>query len=148
MCSLALAVAACGGSEDEGLTTDEYRQQARTICAEAARATSQIEQPTRATSAAIVDYLNRLLRTNERTTERFAGLEPPEELERAHADALRANRDGVAEVRRVIRELDGGGDAREVLASAQTRLTDLSERSSDAARRLGVPECADAPEGQ
>jgi hypothetical protein len=136
-----LALGACGG--DEGLTTQEYRTQARQICQDADRATEAVEEPTRATSQAIVDYFKRLLQANERSTKRFESLDPPEELQDAHQDALQANRDGVREVRRVISELEEGGDPREVLTGAQTRLEGLSREAADAARRLGVPECAD-----
>jgi hypothetical protein len=136
-----LALAACGG--DEGLSAEEYRSQARQICQDADRATEAVEEPTRATSQAIVDYFKRLLQANERSTKRFESLDPPDELQDAHDDALRANRDGVREVRRVISELEEGGEPREVLTGAQTRLEGLSRDAADAARRLGVPECAD-----
>ena len=134
-------VVACGG--DDGLSTSEYREEARKICVEADQATERVEEPTRATSQAISDYFKRLLEANDRTTERFEQLDPPEDLQKAHDDALAANEAGVAEVQRVIDELEKGGDPREVLTGAQTRLQDLSKRSGDAARRLGVPECAD-----
>jgi hypothetical protein len=141
-CVLAATVlAACGG--DDRLSAPEYRAQAKTICTDADKATEAIKQPTRATSDAIADYFRRLLAANDRTTKRFEGLEPPEDLEKAHKDALKANADGVGEVRRVIRELDDGGDPRAVLTEAQSRLEALSRRSGDAAKRLKVPECAD-----
>ena len=136
-----LVLVACGG--DDTLSTGEYRTQARQICRDADRATEAVEEPTRATSPAIVDYFQRLLRANERSTRRFEALKPPEDLSDAHADALQANRAGVAEVRRVIRELEGGGDPRKVLTEAQSRLQGLSRDAANAARRLGVPECAD-----
>ena len=136
-----LALAACGG--DDGPTVAEYREEARSICADADRATEAVEEPTRATSEAIVDYFERLLRANERTTQRFEDLEAPDDLADAHADALKANREGVAEVKRIITALRGGDDPREVLSSAQSRLQQLSGDAGDAARRLGVPECAD-----
>jgi hypothetical protein len=141
-----LAPAACGGGGDDGgeqLSADEYRAQARQVCRDADRATARVKEPTRATSEAIVDYFERLLQANERSTDRFQELNPPEELEAAHADALKANRDGVAEVRRVITELREGGDPREVLTEAQTRLERLTTDAANAAQRLGVPECAD-----
>jgi hypothetical protein len=133
--------AACGG--DDRLSTDEYREQARRICVDADRATERIEQPTRATAEAIADYFKRLLEANDRTTKRFEALEPPEELEQAHDDALEANAEAIKVVREVIDELERGGDSREVLTRAQSRLQELRRRSGDAADRLGVPECAD-----
>ena len=136
-----LGLAACGG--DDGPTPTEYRGEARSICADADRATEAVEEPTRATAAAIIDYFERLLKANERTTQRFESLDPPESLADAHADALKANRDGVAEVKRIITALRGGDDPRKVLTSAQERLQQLSRDAGDAARRLGVPECSD-----
>jgi hypothetical protein len=142
--SLALAallgLAACG---DDGLSTSEYRAQAKKICTDADKATAGVKEPTRATSEAISDYFKRLLAANDKTTQRFEKLQPPEDLQKAHQDALAANEAGVKEVRRVIDELQGGGDPRQVLTGAQTRLQDLSRRSGDAAKRLGVSECAD-----
>src|SRR5687768_193851 len=83
-----LALAACGG--DDSLSATEYRAEAKKICQDADRATAAVKEPTRATADAIVDYFERLLKANEESTERFNGLEPPESLEDAHADALKA----------------------------------------------------------
>ena len=141
---VAALIAGCGG--DDRLSTGEYRTQANRICQDSDRAVDAVEQPTRATAAAIVDYFNRLLRANEQTTKRFEALDPPEQLADAHADALKANRDGMTEVRRVITEIEGGGDPREVLTSTQGRLRRLSAAATDAAKRLGLDECARAQE--
>lgn len=135
---LALTLAACGGG---GMSKAEYRAAAKKVCVDAEKATEEVEQPTRSTPEAIVDYLERLLAANERTTERFEKLDPPEKLDKPHADILAANREGAKTVRQVIRELEQGKDAREVLQSSTSRLRDLGERSNDAAERLGVPEC-------
>ena len=135
------ALLACGG--DDSMSTSEYRAEAKKICTDADKATERVEEPTKATADAISDYFKRLLKANENTTKRFESLDPPEELQKAHDDALAANEAGVKEVERVVSELDKGGDPREVLTDAQTRLQDLSKKSGDAAKRLGVPECAD-----
>jgi hypothetical protein len=135
---LALTLAACG---DDGMSTSEYRAAAKKVCVDAEKATEEVKQPTRSTPEAIVDYLERLLAANERTTQRFEKLDPPEELDKPHADILAANREGAKTVRQVIRELEQGKDAREVLQSSTARLRELGQRSNDAAERLGVPEC-------
>ena len=137
---LALLVAACGG--DDALSTDEYRGEARKICQEADRATKAVEQPTRTTNAAIASYFERLMAVNRKTSEQFGELTPPDELEKQHKAALDANRDGVQEVEKLVAELRRGGDARALLQAAQGRLQELSTRSGEAARALGVPECA------
>jgi hypothetical protein len=138
-----LALAAAAGCGEDRMSTAEYRAEAKTICTEADQATNRVEEPTRATSEAISEYFRRLLEANDATTKRFEALEPPEDLEKAHEDVLAANAEGVREVRRVIDELDDGGDPRQVLTGAQDRLQELSRKSGEAARRLGVPECAD-----
>lgn len=141
---LALAVscslAACGG--EDRLSTEDYRSKARSICQEADRATKAVEQPQRTTNDAIANYFERLMTVNRKTTDEFAGLEPPEDLEKQHEAALDANRAGVDEVQKLVDELKRGGDARALLQSAQGRLEQLSDRSARAARALGVPECA------
>lgn len=138
--AVAATLAACGG--DDALTPKEYRGEARTICAEADRATQAVERPTKTTNAAIASYFERLMKVNRRTSEEFAKLEPPEQLEAEHKEALSANREGVKEVEKLVAELRRGGDARALLQAAQGRLADLSRRSGAAARALGVPECA------
>ena len=135
---LSLALAACG---DDGMSTEEYRAEAKKVCVDAEKATEAIEQPTRSTPEAIVDYLERLLDANEKTIARFDELDPPEDLQQPHDAILAANRDGAETVRGVIRKLEGGEDAREVLQSSTSRLRELGERSNQAAERLGVREC-------
>ena len=137
---LALALAACGG--DEGMSTEEYRAEARKVCLDAEKATDAIEQPTRSTPEAIVDYLQRLLDANEKTIARFDRIDPPDDLHKPHDDILAANRDGAETVRGVIRKLESGEDAREVLQASTSRLRELGRRSNEAAERLGVRECA------
>jgi hypothetical protein len=140
LATAAVALGACGGDET---SPEEYRAEARQICQEADRATERVRQPTRSTPEAIADYFQRLLAPNERATRRFEQLEPPEELQDAHDDALSANRRGSDEVRRLIRQLEGGEDPRQVLAGAQQRIRTLTREADRAADRLGVPECGD-----
>ena len=137
----ALALGACGGGDE--LSTTEYRAEARKICTEANRASDRIRQPTRSTPKAIADYFRRQLAPAERATTRFAELEPPSELEDAHADQLRTSRAGIAEVRRLVGRLERGDDPRQVLAGAQDSIRRLTREADAAARRLGVPECGD-----
>ena len=140
LAAAALALGACGGDET---SPEEYRTEARQICQEADRATERIRQPTRSTPEAIADYFGRRLEPNERAVRRFQELEPPEELQDAHDDAIAANRRGADEVRRVIRQLEAGEDPRQVLAGAQTNIRRLTREADRAADRLGVPECGD-----
>ena len=132
-------LAGCGG--DDRLSEDEYRERAAQVCREGERESDAVEEPTRATNAAIVDYFERLLAANEASTDRFKELEPPEDLQDAHDAAVKANEDGAVAVREIIADLEDGGDARQILSAAQGRLQDLRARAVEAAQDLGVPAC-------
>ena len=136
---VASALGACGG-EDE-MSASEYRSEATKICTEAQRATREVKQPTRVTNESIASYFERLVAVNDRTATRFAELDPPEDLQKPHDEALSANREGVQEVRRFVRDLKQGGDARQLLQGVQARLTEQSRRSLAAFKALGVPQC-------
>ena len=133
---LAATLTACGGPSAE-----EYRADAGGICRDAAQATDRIEAPTRSTTAAIVDYFERLVAVSDRATERLESLDPPQDLERAHEDVVSANRSAGDEVREVIAALERGQDAEAVLGTAQQRIEQATERASEAAERLNVPDC-------
>ena len=137
---LSATLVACGG--DDPLSMEEYRAEAKVICEDATRSTRAVEPPTRTTNEAVAGYFKRLIAVTKRSSDRFGKLEPPEDLEAEHDAALKANKAGVNEVERLIAELERGGDARALLQNAQTRLEDLSRRSDEAARALGVPQCA------
>jgi hypothetical protein len=139
--TLAALLAGCGGGDDQ-LSASEYRAEAKRICTDADKETKAVQQPTRATNAAIADYFRKLSKANERATQRFEELDPPDELEKAHDDALAANKAGTEEVQKLISDLEDGGDARTVLQGAQSRLKELGKRADEAAKRLGVPECS------
>ena len=139
--TLALAFVACGG--DDKLSTADYRAQLRKICEDTERQSNAVQEPTRATPEAIVDYLSRLRDVNVRSIRRVEELEPPDELEDAHERALAANREGRAEVDEVIEELEGGGEPAEVLSKARKGLQESSEAAKRAGRDLGVPECGE-----
>lgn len=139
--TLTVVLAACGGGNKQ-LSAAEYRAQAKKICTTADKETGAVKEPTRATNAAIVDYFRQLLKANERATQRFKELDPPDELEKAHDDYTSVNSQGADEVNKLIAELGKGGDARKVLQGAQRRLQELGKRADEAARRLGVPECS------
>ena len=136
--ALAAALVACGGP-----STQEYRADLRRICADADRQTNAVQEPTRATPEAIVDYLTRLRDVNARTIQRVEDLEPPDELKAAHERALRVNREGRARVDEVIRRLEAGEDPATVLGEARRELAASSAAAKKAGQDLGVPECGE-----
>jgi hypothetical protein len=139
--TLALAFVACGG--DDKLSTEDYRAEVKKICSDAQRQTKAVEQPTRATSAAIADYLQRLRDINAKTIGKIDELEPPDELADEHDRAVQVSREGRRQIDAVIEELKGGGDPAQVLTEAREELQGSSAESKAAGRALGVRECAE-----
>ena len=133
--------AGCGG--EDRLSTDDYRAELRKICSDSERRTEQVTEPTRATPEAIADYLRRLRDVSARSIEQVEDLEPPEDLQDAHDQALDANREGRAKIDEVIGKLEDGEDPNTVLQEARTELEDATNRADEAAREVGVPECVD-----
>jgi hypothetical protein len=137
---IGLLASACGG--DDGMTASEYRAAAKQVCVESKKDTEAVERPQRATTESIANYLQRLLAANEKTTKSFAKLDPPEKLQKAHDAVLKVNEEGVEQVRGIVKRLNDGDDPAEVLQSATGPLRELNQRSNDAAKKLGVAECA------
>ena len=139
--ALSMSFAACGGGEDEGLSTKEYRAEAKKICQNAQKSTEGIAQPTKSTNQAIITYLNDLLKVNEKTTDEFSKLDPPKDLQKAHDNVLTSNKKSVAEVERLVGELESGKKAQDVFKASQARLQSATQAANEAIKGLGVPEC-------
>lgn len=136
---LCLGIAACGG--EDTLTSKQYKAEAKKICESAQQRTERVKQPTKPSNEAIITYLRELLKVNERTTQQFEGLEPPESISKEHKRVLDTNRKSVDEVNRLIKELEGGKKAQTVFRANQERLSKVTEEANTAIKSLGVPEC-------
>jgi hypothetical protein len=138
----AATLAACGGMDAE-----EFRGEARRLCAAEDRAANDAGVSQARSPRQLADALDRARRASRPIQEEFAELEPPDELERAHADYVRLNRDGDRLLERSIRGLRGDQRAatqavQELARSAPA----LTRRSDEIARRLGVPGCGEGAE--
>lgn len=136
--TLALLLAACGGSGSSRLSRSELADRAGKICTDQARTISQIPRgPTTPENA--TGYLGAVLSVVERGVKRFHALEPPTDL--------------VPTYRRFLGELDRNADILRTLraaAAARTRrqyeagLSDLHRsrvRIDALERRLGFTAC-------
>lgn len=132
----AAALSACGSG-----STEDYRAKAADICGDAAKSAEDIQPPTRAAQAAIADYFERLHDVSDRATDRFAKLDPPDELQDAHDDLVRANREAGKQVGTIVERVADGEDPEKVLIDAQTRVRETTAAAQKAAERLEVPEC-------
>jgi hypothetical protein len=142
--ALTLVLAACGDDEGSGaMTVADYRAAAAKICRDSHREANQLGGATR-TPKAYAQQLEELLALNAKTRERLAALDPPEHLRAAHDEVLRTNDQGAAYIRTIIDRLERAKTTREVFDNATgRRIRELDRQSDDAARRLGVPVCAE-----
>lgn len=131
-------LAACG---DDSLSTEDYRAEAKRVCEDSQKATRAVERPQRATTESIADYLERLLAANERTIDEFGELDPPDELQPAHAEILKVNERAAQKVRDIIAQLEQDEDPAQVLQAATAPLRELNTQANAAAEKLGVPAC-------
>ena len=126
------------------MSATEYRAEAKKVCIDAEKATEAVEQPTRSTPEAIVDYLERLLAGQRAARpQRFEKLDPPEDLAEPHDEIAEGQpRRRASEVRGVIDELEGGErPARGAPVRRPTRLRELGDalqRRRRAPRRARV----------
>jgi hypothetical protein len=134
-----LSLAACGGGDD-ALTADEFRAEARKICAETREEMADSQRPTGSQREYARD-LERRLEINERGRTRLARLEPPDELVAARDSFLSANGDGIELTRQIADRLRRGERRTAVFTDVGPRIRAIAKRSADAAKRFGVPEC-------
>ncbi|HEX2087851.1 MAG TPA: hypothetical protein VHF89_19350 [Solirubrobacteraceae bacterium] len=145
--ALVAASAGCGGSGDEeAMTVGDYRAAAAEICRDAKQATAPLIQRSPATDREYRDMLEELVELNEEPRERLADLEPPEELRAAHRDLLAAHDLAVELTGKIVERLEAGETRQAIFRRGPTgrQLVEVGRRRDEAARRLGVRDCASA----
>lgn len=135
--------AGCGGDDEPAMSVEEYRAEAGAICRAATRAGARVGAPD-AGNEGYARFLERLVQVNAKPRAELAALEPPEELRKAHDDLLAANDDGIEVTRRIIARLERGESRKRIFRpeDAGGEILENARRRDDAARRLGVPDCA------
>jgi hypothetical protein len=137
--ALGLVVAAAGlpgcGDDSGGdeLSATEYRQRANRICREAEREAARLER------AGLREQIERSADAAERSQERFEELEPPEELQDKHDEAVRRGREAIELLREAQREFEGDGAGS--LLGVTGELEQVVREGNAVARDLGLTDC-------
>jgi hypothetical protein len=135
----AASLAACGG--DDGLSADEYRQQANAACREGNAAEDRVPEPSDADPRTFADYLQKVVDSQKPAMDKFRELKPPEDLQSLHDDVTKLQDEQIALARGAIEDLRGGKSVQEVFTRIQGEGGRLEQRNNDLARRLGAREC-------
>ena len=140
--SVALAAAGCGGSGTQSAA--DYRAQAEEICAGMNQTIESWRAPQ--TPAEYGRYLDKLVAVIEPALRQLADLDPPKELRPEHERALRLAERGVGLLRRIVRGIHRGEDARQLALVYGTQADAAIGRANAILRGLDLPECAKDPQ--
>jgi hypothetical protein len=138
----ALALTACG-DDDSALSAADYRKRANELCADGTREALRLDPPR--SPQDLADYLQRALDLTGKYEDRFAELEPPNELESLHERALRLNDEFNRDFSRLIRRVRSADDPVATFQRGLQRLLPAFQRGDEINRRLKLDECLQAP---
>ena len=135
---LALALAGCGGDDDERLSRAEYVDQATAICERAEERIGELGEP--ATIEELGAYAQEGQTITEEAVAGLRGLEPPEQLE----DGFDRYLERAEEVVELLGELEEAAEAGDEAEAARIagRIGESAE-ARRAARAAGLAACED-----
>lgn len=135
---LALALAGCGGDDDERLSRAEYVDQATAICERAEERIGELGEP--ATIEELGAYAREAQMITEEAVAGLGELEPPEQLE----DGFDRYLERAEEVVELLGELEEAAEAGDEAAAARIaeRIGESAE-AQRAARAAGIAACED-----
>jgi hypothetical protein len=130
------ALSACGG-DDSG--SGEYREEASALCAEAKRE-AQRASPAR-NRQEWEAFLRDTLEFSRDYNRRYEALEPPEELAEEHARSMRLSLRAEDLTEDQLDDLEAGEALKDVLPAFLTEILEMTRRSNELARAMGLPDC-------
>ena len=139
---LALAIPACGGDDGgDQLSTSEYKAEVKKFCTEQDKESDALGEPKSTESAELAKFFQKGTDLQEKYKDRFADLVPPDEFEDLQKQVEDLNEQEVELLKKVTKELEDGGDAREVINKYQPQIEELQTKGDQLAQQVGVPEC-------
>ena len=138
-----VTLAACG-SDDGGLSVDEYRERGNDLCAEARDDAQALEAPR--SIDGMTDYLERLRELSQSYDRRFEELDPPDELAQQHERAIDVNERLDRSYAEMVRRLRAASDPAVTLRREVERLLPQLRRGDEVFRRLGLNACLAGPQ--
>ena len=137
--ALVLAIAACGG--EDKLSTADYKAEVKKYCTEQDRESDALGEPTSTESKALADFFKKGTDVQKKYRDRFAELTPPDEFEDVQNEVEGLNDQEIELLEKITKELEDGGDARQVIERNQPEIEKLQQRGDELADEVGVPEC-------
>ena len=133
-----MTLAACG-SDDGGLSVDEYRQRANELCSQVNEKVEDLELP--ASPDELAGYLERLLALARPYDRRARELDPPEELEDLHRDSVRLSRRFERKFEEVIEQVRQAENPLTTFGRELEELLPDLRRADEISRELKLDEC-------
>ena len=138
----ALLLAGACGDDEPRLTAAEYRERADEICRETSSELREIPDPVGPED--ILPTFERAAPLTSAQLEDLRALNPPEELEEAHDDAMAALDEQVSLTEDAIERLRDGEPAVDVVNDVVARVDELDRRADELALELGLRVCGEA----
>lgn len=135
----AIALAACGGGDDDALTAEDYRAKGNAACEQYEKDVRSISQPQ--SIQQVADYAGKAKVELDQLIDELDALQPPSDLEEQHDELVKLGRESVE-------SLDGLAEAgktgnQEQIQTALGGAAELDTQSDAVARELGLEKCAD-----
>ena len=140
---LGCALLAACGSDDGGLSADEYRAQSNELCAEANREVKRLQAPT--SPIELANFLERGLELGRKYDQRQSELEPPDELEKLHAQGERLTDRLNREFEQLIEDVRQADDPFTAFQLGLQELLPEIQEADNLNRRLKLDECLEVP---
>ena len=119
----------------------DYREKGNELCREALQRARDIPLPR--SPDGVADYLEQIVETTSEYDDDFAALDPPQELEELHREAVRQNERAEPIFRRVIRRIRDAPDQLAALRREFRRLAPFIDENERTLKKLGLDECGE-----
>ncbi|MGK2936231.1 MAG: hypothetical protein ACSLFR_00245 [Solirubrobacteraceae bacterium] len=135
----AVALAACGGGDDDALTAEDYRAKGNAACEQYEKDVREISQPK--SIQQVADYAGKAKVELDQLIDELDALQPPSDLEEQHDELVKLGRESVE-------SLDGLAEAgktgnQEQIQTALGGAAEVDTKSDRVAGELGLDKCAD-----
>ncbi len=132
-------IAGCGGGGSDGLSADEFREQADAVCADANARLDALTEP--ASGAEVLPFLQSGLPIQAEQLDRIRELEPPEDLQPAVDEATELLQQRQDAIQDAADRIAAGEDPEAVIAEIDPEVDRLRDEARAKAQELGLTVC-------
>jgi hypothetical protein len=137
--AVALTLAACGGSDDKGLSKAEFVKQAEAVCTDVNAKFKALGEPSDA--KAVPAYVEKAVEITTDGTKRLQAIKAPEDLADGYAELIDLLDQQTAAVEKLGDAVEAN-DAK-ALGDVSKKGDDLNDRANAKARELGLDNCGE-----